>query len=102
MCVRPISVKVLSRTFGITRYLDAPCGHCIECLKKRQNDWKMRLCHECGYWSHVYFFTLTYSNDSLPCHVYYRDCLSEPLFSGTYNDVFQYASDNDLLICSTA
>lgn len=102
MCVRPISVKVISRTFGLTRYVDAPCGTCIECLKRRQNDWKLRLCHESNYWNHVYFFTLTYSNDSLPCHVYYHDCLTEPLLSGTYSEVYEFACDNDLLICSTA
>lgn len=69
MCLFPRTVIVQSRTFHVKRVIDAPCGKCIECLKKRQNDWKMRICHECGFWSHIYFFTLTYRDSMLPCSV---------------------------------
>lgn len=73
MCLYPRTVLVTSRTFGVRRVIDAPCGKCVECLKQRQNDWKLRICHECGYWSHVYFFTLTYRDSALPCSVTYED-----------------------------
>lgn len=104
MCVNPRLVKVTSRSFGVSRYIDAPCGHCVECLKRRQNDWKLRIVHESSYWSKLYFFTLTYSNDSLPCRVDYADlafpeCYAE--FYGTYNQCKDFASD-DMLIRSTA
>lgn len=73
MCLYPRQIIVQSRTFGVRRVIDAPCGKCVECLKQRQNDWKLRICHECGYWSHVYFFTLTYRDSALPCSVTYED-----------------------------
>lgn len=73
MCLYPRKVMVQSRTFGVRRVIDAPCGQCIECLKQRQNDWKLRICHECSYWSHVYFFTLTYRDSALPCSVTFED-----------------------------
>lgn len=73
MCLYPRQVMVQSRTFGVRRVIDAPCGKCVECLKQRQNDWKLRICHECAYWSHVYFFTLTYRDSALPCSVTYHD-----------------------------
>lgn len=43
-----------------------PCGKCVECVKKRQNDWKLRLLEECNNWNHLFFFTLTYSDEALP------------------------------------
>ena len=67
MCVNPLQIRVTSRTFGTSHFVDAPCGKCVECLKRRQNDWKLRIVHESQYWSKLYFFTLTYNNDSLPC-----------------------------------
>ena len=104
MCVNPIQVKVVSRSFGVSRYVDAPCGRCVECLKRRQNDWKLRIVHEANYWSKLYFFTLTYSNDSLPCRVDYAD-LAYPEkyaeFYGSYNECKAFATD-DMLIRSSA
>ena len=104
MCVNPIHVKVVSRTFGVSRYVDAPCGRCVECLQRRQNDWKLRIVHESNYWSKLYFFTLTYSNDSLPCRVDYAD-LAYPEkyaeFYGSYNECKSFATD-DMLIRSSA
>lgn len=73
MCLYPRQIIVQSRTFGVRRVIDAPCGKCVDCLKQRQNDWKLRICHESGYWSHVYFFTLTYRDSALPCSVTYED-----------------------------
>lgn len=104
MCVNPIQVKVVSRTFGVSRYVDAPCGRCVECLQRRQNDWKLRIVHEANYWSKLYFFTLTYSNDSLPCRVDYADLAfpeKQAEFYGSYNECKAFASD-DMLIRSTA
>ena len=104
MCLNPRLLKVTSRTFGVSRYIDAPCGSCIECLKKRQNDWKLRIVHESNYWSKLYFFTLTYSNDTLPCRVDYRDLAfpdERAVFCGSYNDC-KSIIDDDMIIRSSA
>lgn len=105
MCVNLIRVPVTSRRTGKTRYIEAPCGKCIECLKKRQNDWKLRICHECKYWSHVYFFTLTYKPETCIGGVFYRDTLTEPLFICSERDWNKYYSkqyDDDVVFKSTA
>ena len=84
MCVNLSPRVVTLRRTGKTVVVDVPCGHCIECLKKRQNDWKLRITHECAEWSHCYFFTLTYRNDMLPCRVVNRDEFGCVHYSGTY------------------
>ncbi len=86
MCLFSLNVKVTSRTFGVDRFIDVPCGHCIECLKRRQNDWKLRICNEANNWSHFYFFTLTYRDEMLPCNVHFRDTLDDCLFAGRLPD----------------
>lgn len=84
MCVN-ISPRIVTlRRTGKTVVVEVPCGHCIECLKKRQNDWKLRISHECAEWSHCYFFTLTYRNDMLPCRVVNRDEFGCVHYSGTF------------------
>lgn len=84
MCVNISSRVVTLRRTGKTVVVDVPCGHCVECLKKRQNDWKLRISHECAEWSHCYFFTLTYCNDVLPCRVVNPDEFGCVHYSGTY------------------
>ena len=43
-----------------------PCGKCPQCLVDKQNSYKLRLIEEFRNWSHAYFFTLTYSEDTVP------------------------------------
>lgn len=43
-----------------------PCGYCIECLKKRQNDFASRIYREACRCEDMMFITLTYNNDHLP------------------------------------
>ena len=66
MCVRPLLVRVESSRTGDVSYIHAPCGKCLECVKFRQNSWKLRLCEESRNWLHGWFFTLTYRTDALP------------------------------------
>lgn len=47
---------------GIT----VPCGKCLECLRKRQNDYAVRIAEEAKLKGSFWFFTLTYSEDKLP------------------------------------
>lgn len=92
MCVN-ISPRVVTlRRTGNTVVVDVPCGRCIECLKKRQNDWKLRISHECAEWSHCYFFTLTYRNDMLPCRVVNRDEFGCVHYSGTFPECQEFVN----------
>lgn len=43
-----------------------PCGKCSGCRRDRAREWKNRLCLEAGYYKHVYFLTLTYSDKFVP------------------------------------
>lgn len=65
MCLSPISIKSVD-AFGIDVNYSVPCGKCIECLKDVQNAWKIRLTEEARDHKYVYFFTLTYNDDSVP------------------------------------
>ena len=65
MCIYPITIKTQD-AFGIDVNQSVPCGKCIECLKDRQNSWKIRLSEEARDHKYVYFFTLTYRDDSVP------------------------------------
>ena len=70
MCLRPINIKVdrseFSRAYRPQASISVPCGKCVECLKDRQNAWKVRLLSECSSWKYLYFFTLTYSEETVP------------------------------------
>lgn len=65
MCLHPISIKT-EDAFGIEVNQTVPCGKCIECLKDRQNSWKIRLTEEARVHKYVYFFTLTYRDETVP------------------------------------
>lgn len=65
MCLYPITIKSKD-AFGIDVSQSFPCGKCIECLKDRQNSWKIRLTEEARDHKYVYFFTLTYNDDTVP------------------------------------
>lgn len=65
MCLTPITMRSTD-AFGVDVTQSFPCGKCIECLKDRQNSWKIRLVEEARDHKFVYFFTLTYNDDSVP------------------------------------
>lgn len=62
MCISPVTIRHPSTGQVVT----FPCGKCVECIQKYQNDWTFRL--ECEYmqWNYAYFITMTYSNDNIP------------------------------------
>lgn len=53
--------------------LDVPCGHCVSCLKRRQNDYATRLYRECKDGAPMWFLTLTYRDAKLPLSINYND-----------------------------
>lgn len=65
MCLTPLTIKTQD-AFGIDINQSVPCGKCIECLKDRQNSWKIRLMEEARDHKYVYFFTLTYREETVP------------------------------------
>lgn len=65
MCTRPL-VRYVRDSYGRSTLMHLSCGKCCECLAKRQNSWKLRLLEESGNWKYMYFFTLTYSDFSVP------------------------------------
>ena len=75
MCISPI--KIPNPNYGLAKvglnrlkdtvhaYLSVPCGYCCECIFRRQSDYIQRLVME-EQFRHLFFCTLTYSNDTLP------------------------------------
>lgn len=68
MCLSPIPFRYVN-FLGFNESCDLPCGKCVECLKNKQNDWKIRSIEESKNWKHGYFFTLTYAEDNLPYYL---------------------------------
>ena len=50
-----------------------PCGKCVECLKKRQNDLAVRAAREASKRGSMQFLTLTYDNAHLPLQITYEE-----------------------------
>lgn len=69
MCLKSYPMKYVSPIFGKTLVTYVPCGKCIECVADRQNSWKIRLLHEMSQWPNIWFFTLTYSDDTVPYNI---------------------------------
>lgn len=87
MCLNPIWLPNKSGSgqlkIGIVgavgRYV--PCGHCVDCLRHRQNLWFLRFWCETKYQKRVnpksvtLFLTFTYNEENLPSN--YRTCLND-------------------------
>lgn len=48
------------------KWMQIPCGHCINCRINRANDWKKRILKECEKYENNHFVTLTYDDFHLP------------------------------------
>lgn len=64
MCLNPRTKFIV--TAGVREVITYPCGKCLECCSKYQNDWTIRLENEYPQWKYAYFLTLTYNNDNIP------------------------------------
>lgn len=116
-CLRPITIKAPGKGYRPRiRYIAVPCGRCPECLRKRQNDWAIRIEKETDHVTRnggsCYFITLTYEDNKLPfdpetgCVTllksdaqkfietfkrrlsYYKDCKIRYYLCGEYGDQF--------------
>lgn len=65
MCLSPIPI---TRSIAGRKYVQyVPCGYCNECIKDRQNEYVIRTIEEASKKGNVWFFTLTYSDNHVPC-----------------------------------
>lgn len=92
MCYNPITIKVGEGNQA--KYVQVPCGHCLECLNKYQNEWTNRMTEELKSVSgKAVFFTLTYSEDNVPKNYVYDYTIfrspSDYNFDNTYYDAKQ-------------
>ena len=46
--------------------MDLPCGQCVGCRRRRQDDWAVRIVHEASLYQHNAYVTLTYREEDLP------------------------------------
>ena len=67
MCLSPVS---LTREIAGRKYTQVvPCGKCVECLKKEQNEFVVRCEEAARQYGSVWFITLTYNEGSVPVRV---------------------------------
>lgn len=101
MCLSPILIRNTNRGLGHIGYngikdcesafVPVPCGHCIDCIRSRQNDWIQRYRLE-TIDNYVAFCTLTYNNESLPR--FEKEFISKD--GELLNLRFDYADHNDI------
>lgn len=65
-CQKPIMIRNKSVTRGS---IQAPCGKCENCLKRRVSNWSFRLLQEDKVSDSSYFLTLTYGSEFCPVPV---------------------------------
>lgn len=79
-CIRPLTIRnprflPNDKNGGIPpipedkrlQYIQVPCGKCVECMRKRATDWRMRMLQEFKYANHrrFHFITLTFDRAKL-------------------------------------
>lgn len=65
MCLSPIT-KLITLANGGKEVVTFPCGRCLECVAKYQNEWSLRLSEEAKHWQFAIFVTLKYGNSRIP------------------------------------
>lgn len=64
-----------------------PCGVCLECKKKYQNSWIVRLGEQLKSSKFkAVFFTLTYADEAIPKNIYWKDSIYKTLPDYRYDD----------------
>lgn len=62
MCSNPIQLLITRKETGEKEWIQAPCGQCPTCLKRRAKDWTIKLINEAKYHKEACFITLTFDN----------------------------------------
>lgn len=99
MCISPIKILNKSKAFSPLvdkAYIEVPCGHCWQCVKKKANDWFLRVSYEfVDTAGDTLFPTLTYNNFHLP-HIDLSSDKYRPLIDEVKFDV---PSDSKSITC---
>jgi hypothetical protein len=69
ICLNPIRVRnpnVSARSDSDQKFINAPCGKCVVCTRRKARQWSFRLEQEYKNSECASFVTLTYNDDSLP------------------------------------
>lgn len=117
-CIRPRFITVRNDWKGrlLGRYafdrLPVPCGKCIECVKRKQNVAVVHNYMQAKVSSSCHFFTLTYSDDTIPVmrstHIYdpdtgeclFRNCENEYMSPKGYAHLWQDAKHKQTTVGS--
>lgn len=96
---RPLSGSELYYRFAptLSTSLTVPCGKCLECLRRKQNDLAVRASIEANRRGSMCFVTLTYSNAYLPLSISVRrwDTSSGELISTSPPRILSCGADMD-------
>jgi hypothetical protein len=65
-CLSPVPILKKEWSVHSTRTQLVPCGNCVECLKRRSNQWVFRLNEELRRSNTASFLTLTYEDEKIP------------------------------------
>lgn len=66
MCLKPVQTRIRNAVTGSTRKQAVPCGKCIECLRRKQNDYAFIMAEHAKTHSKLDLVTLTYRDSSIP------------------------------------
>lgn len=66
MCLKPVQTNIRNIVTGSTRKQAVPCGKCIECVKRKQNDYAFLMSQHAINHSKLDFVTLTYRDSAIP------------------------------------
>ena len=70
MCTSPIQISRRNQVTGQTKTYVVPCGKCEECVSFKQKEFAALSIHQAMVSGSLYFFTLTYRNETLPISVH--------------------------------
>lgn len=66
MCLKPVRTTIRNVVTGSTKPQVVPCGTCIECLKRKQNDYAFIMAEHAKTHSKLDLVTLTYRDSAIP------------------------------------
>lgn len=93
LCPFPIQIRDPTDQLGRKR-IPVPCGKCHVCLKRRRDDWTIRLTEHAKEFNYVKFLTLTY-NEENAIHVgYEQTTLYKPHLKGFFKSLRKSYSFN--------
>lgn len=72
MCLKPVQINRINVLTHASRRDVVPCGKCLECLRRKQNDYAFISKRQALESGNIVFLTLTFRNDSIPMAAVYE------------------------------